>query len=115
VGGRLYTGYLLRWISGAVWDHASICRFGTAEESNQRYKFYWHMDKLVCPLPRFATQCGYDPTDSLARPEIGKLGSLSNLSEMETLFEGIDLGAFQSRFTHQLDIGDNLCDVLLLR
>ena len=36
----------------------------------------------------------------MARPEVGKVGvSLFSLSEMETLFEGIDLGAISTSFT----------------
>ena len=36
----------------------------------------------------------------MARPEVGKVGvSLSNLSEMETLFEGIDLSGISTSFT----------------
>ncbi|MDP7295792.1 MAG: methylmalonyl-CoA mutase family protein, partial [Vicinamibacterales bacterium] len=46
------------------------------------------------------TQCGYDPTHPMARPEIGKVGvSLSSLSEMELLFDGIDPGAISTSFT----------------
>ncbi len=75
--------------------------FGTAEESNQRYKFLLAGGQtglsVELDLP---TQCGYDPTDPMARPEVGKVGvSLSNLSEMETLFEGIDLGGISTSFT----------------
>src|SRR3546814_4389225 len=44
--------------------------------------------------------CVYDPVDPIAGPEIGKVGvSLSNLSEMELLFDGIDLGGISTSFT----------------
>jgi len=86
---------------GRLWTMRQYAGFGTAEESNQRYKFLLAQGQtglsVALDLP---TQCGYDPTDSLARPEIGKVGvSLSNLSEMETLFEGIDLGGISTSFT----------------
>ena len=46
------------------------------------------------------TQCGFDPVDTVAAPEVGKVGvSLSNLSEMERLFDDIDLGAISTSFT----------------
>src|SRR3546814_8921831 len=74
---------------------------GTAEESNARYKFLLESGQtglsVALDLP---TQCGYDPVDPIAGPEIGKVGvSLSNLSEMELLFDGIDLGGISTSFT----------------
>src|SRR3546814_8626657 len=75
--------------------------FGTAEESNARYKFLLESGQtglsVALDLP---TQCGYDPVDPIAGPEIGKVGvSLSNLSEMELLFDGNDLGGISTSFT----------------
>ena len=75
--------------------------FGTPEESNQRYKFLLEQGQtglsVALDLP---TQCGYDPIDSMARPEVGKVGvSLSNLREMEILFDGIDLAKISTSFT----------------
>ena len=86
---------------GRLWTMRQYSGFGTAEESNQRYKFLLAGGttglSVALDLP---TQCGYDPTDPMARPEVGKVGvSLSNLSEMETLFEGIDLGNISTSFT----------------
>ncbi len=86
---------------GRLWTMRQYSGFGTAEESNQRYKFLLAGGQtglsVALDLP---TQCGYDPTDPMARPEVGKVGvSLSNLSEMETLFEGIDLGGISTSFT----------------
>ena len=86
---------------GRLWTMRQYSGFGTAEESNQRYKFLLAGGttglSVALDLP---TQCGYDPTDPMARPEIGKVGvSLSNLAEMETLFDGIDLGGISTSFT----------------
>ncbi len=86
---------------GRLWTMRQYSGFGTAEESNQRYKFLLAGGQtglsVALDLP---TQCGYDPTDPMARPEVGKVGvSLSNLSEMETLFDGIDLGGISTSFT----------------
>lgn len=86
---------------GRLWTMRQYSGFGTAEESNQRYKFLLAGGQtglsVALDLP---TQCGYDPTHPMARPEVGKVGvSLSNLSEMETLFEGIDLGSISTSFT----------------
>lgn len=86
---------------GRLWTMRQYSGFGTAEESNRRYKFLLDGGQtglsVALDLP---TQCGYDPTDPMARPEVGKVGvSLSNLSEMETLFDGIDLGGISTSFT----------------
>ena len=86
---------------GRPWTIRQYSGFGSAEESNQRYKFLLKEGQtglsVALDLP---TQCGYDPDDPMARPEIGKVGvSLFSLPEMETLFEGIDLGAISTSFT----------------
>jgi len=86
---------------GRPWTIRQYSGFGSAEESNQRYRFLLEQGQtglsVALDLP---TQCGYDPTDAMARPEIGKVGvSLFSLSEMETLFQGIDLGAISTSFT----------------
>ncbi|MBX6369700.1 MAG: methylmalonyl-CoA mutase [Rhodospirillales bacterium] len=86
---------------GRLWTIRQYSGFGTAEESNARYKFLLDQGQtglsVALDLP---TQCGFDPVDPMARPEIGKVGvSLSNLSEMEVLFEGIDLGRISTSFT----------------
>lgn len=86
---------------GRPWTIRQYSGFGSAEESNQRYRFLLDQGQtglsVALDLP---TQCGYDPDDPMARPEIGKVGvSLFSLSEMETLFAGIDLGAISTSFT----------------
>jgi len=86
---------------GRVWTMRQYSGFGTAEESNERYRFLLEQGQtglsVALDLP---TQCGYDPVDEMARPEIGKVGvSLSNLAEMELLFDGIDLDRISTSFT----------------
>ena len=87
--------------NGRLWTIRQYSGFGTAEESNQRYKFLLAQGQtglsVALDLP---TQCGYDPTHPMARPEIGKVGvSLSNLSEAEILFQGLDLSKISTSFT----------------
>ena len=87
--------------SGRLWTIRQYSGFGTAEESNERYRFLLAQGQtglsVALDLP---TQCGYDPVDAMARPEVGKVGvSLSNLAEMERLFDGIDLGSISTPFT----------------
>ena len=46
------------------------------------------------------TQTGYDPDDTLARGEVGKVGvPVPHLGEMRTLFEGIPLGEMNTSMT----------------
>lgn len=86
---------------GRKWTMRQYSGFGSAEESNARYRFLLEQGQtglsVALDLP---TQCGYDPTDPIAVAEVGKVGvSLSNLSEMEILFRDIDLGAISTSFT----------------
>ena len=86
---------------GRPWTMRQYSGFGTAEASNARYRFLLEHGQtglsVALDLP---TQCGYDPTDPMARSEVGKVGvSLSNLAEMEILFDGIDLSAISTSFT----------------
>jgi methylmalonyl-CoA mutase N-terminal domain/subunit len=86
---------------GRLWTIRQYSGFGTAEESNERYQFLLDAGQtglsVALDLP---TQCGYDPTHPMARPEIGKVGvSLSNLSEAEILFKGLDLARISTSFT----------------
>ena len=86
---------------GRLWTIRQYSGFGTAEESNERYKFLLEKGQtglsVALDLP---TQCGLDPTHPMARPEIGKVGvSLSNLSEAEILFRDLDLSRISTSFT----------------
>ena len=86
---------------GRLWTFRQYSGFGSAEESNERYRFLLERGQtglsVALDLP---TQCGYDPTDPMARSEVGKVGvSLSNLAEMEVLFHGIDLSKVSTSFT----------------
>ncbi len=86
---------------GRLWTFRQYSGYGSAEESNARYRFLLDQGQtglsVALDLP---TQCGYDPVDAMARSEVGKVGvSLSNLSEAEILFDGIDLAEISTSFT----------------
>ena len=87
--------------AGRLWTFRQYSGFGTAEESNQRYRFLLAQGQtglsVALDLP---TQCGYDPIEPMARSEVGKVGvSLSTLEDAEVLFEGIDLTRISTSFT----------------
>ncbi len=86
---------------GRLWTFRQYSGFGSAEDTNKRFR--WLLDQgqtglsVALDLP---TQCGYDPVHPVAAPEVGKVGvSISNLSEMEVLFDGIDLSSISTSFT----------------
>jgi len=86
---------------GRAWTMRQYSGFGSAEESNERYRYLFAQGQtglsVALDLP---TQVGLDPSDPMARSEIGKVGvSLSNLSEMELLFKDLDLGRISTSFT----------------
>ena len=86
---------------GRLWTIRQYAGFGSAEDTNERYRWLLETGQtglsVALDLP---TQCGYDPNDPMAQCEVGKVGvSLSNLSEVELLFNGIDLGQVSTSFT----------------
>ncbi len=78
---------------GRFWTMRQYAGFGTAAESNQRYKFLLEQGQtglsVAFDLP---TQIGYDADDPLAYGEVGKVGvSISSLADMKMLLDGIPL------------------------
>ena len=78
---------------GRFWTMRQYAGFGTAAESNARYKFLLGQGQtglsVAFDLP---TQIGYDADDPLALGEVGKVGvSIPSLDDMALLLEGIPL------------------------
>jgi len=78
---------------GRLWTMRQYAGFGTAEESNQRYKYLLAQGQtglsVAFDLP---TQIGYDADHPMAEGEVGKVGvSICSIRDMETLFDGISL------------------------
>ncbi|MEX1253786.1 MAG: methylmalonyl-CoA mutase family protein [Dehalococcoidia bacterium] len=78
---------------GRLWTMRQYAGFGSAEESNQRYKYLLSQGQtglsVAFDLP---TQIGYDSDDPMAEGEVGKVGvSICSIRDMETLFDGIKL------------------------
>ncbi len=78
---------------GRLWTMRQYAGFGTAEQTNARYRYLLEMGQtglsVAFDLP---TQMGYDADHPRAEGEVGKVGvSISTLSDMETLFEQIPL------------------------
>jgi methylmalonyl-CoA mutase N-terminal domain/subunit len=78
---------------GRLWTMRQYAGFGTAEESNERYRYLLSQGTMGLSVAfDLPTQLGYDPDHGRSKGEVGKVGvSISNLDEMRTLFKGIPL------------------------
>src|SRR6201999_420808 len=90
------TGY-----RGKLWTMRQFAGFGTPEETNARYKTLLAAGgtglSVAFDLP---TLMGRDPDHELSLGEVGKCGvNVTSLADMETLFDGIDLGAITTSMT----------------
>ncbi len=86
---------------GRLWTMRQYAGFGTAEESNQRYRYLLSQGttglSVAFDLP---TQLGYDPDNARSRGEVGKVGvSIATLDDMRTLFSGIELSKISTSMT----------------
>lgn len=75
------------------WTMRMYAGFGTAEESNERYRYLLSQGvtglSVAFDLP---TQIGYDSDHPIAEGEVGKVGvAIDSLADMELLFSGIAL------------------------
>jgi len=78
---------------GRLWTTRQYAGFGTAVESNKRYRYLLaqgvHGLSVAFDLP---TQIGMDSDHPLAQGEVGKVGvAIDSLEDMQTLFDGIPL------------------------
>jgi methylmalonyl-CoA mutase N-terminal domain/subunit len=76
-----------------LWTMRQFAGFGTAEETNLRYKYLLeHGQTGLSVAFDFPTLMGYDSDHPRSLGEVGKCGvAISSLADMETLFDGIPL------------------------
>jgi len=86
---------------GKLWTMRQFAGFGTAEDTNERYKFLLHRGQTGLSVAfDFPTLMGYDSDHPRAEGEVGKCGvAISSLADMETLFDGIPLGQVSTSMT----------------
>jgi len=86
---------------GRLWTMRQYAGFGTAEVSNQRYKFLLeHGQKGLSVAFDLPTQMGYDSDHPMAAGEVGKVGvAIASLQDMETLFRDIPLDQVSTSMT----------------
>jgi methylmalonyl-CoA mutase N-terminal domain/subunit len=86
---------------GRLWTFRQYSGFGTAEESNRRYRYLLEQGgtglSVALDLP---TQCGYDSDDPEVSEEVGRVGvAVDTLADAEILFDGIPLDGISTSFT----------------
>jgi methylmalonyl-CoA mutase N-terminal domain/subunit len=86
---------------GRMWTMRQYAGFGSAAESNQRYRYLLSKGQsglsVAFDLP---TQIGMDSDHALALGEVGKVGvAIDSLEDMEALFEGIPLEKVSTSMT----------------
>ncbi|MFN2398308.1 MAG: methylmalonyl-CoA mutase [Gemmatimonadaceae bacterium] len=90
------TGY-----RGKLWTKRQFAGFGSAKETNERYKFLLaHGTTGLSVAFDFPTLMGYDSDHPRSEGEVGKCGvAISSLADMETLFDGIPLDQVSTSMT----------------
>ena len=86
---------------GRLWTMRQYAGFGTAAESNRRYRYL--LDRGVTGLSvafDLPTQIGYDSDHPLAAGEVGRVGvAIDSLEDMSRLFDGIPLDRVSTSMT----------------
>ncbi len=86
---------------GRLWTMRQYAGFGTAEESNKRYRYLLSQGTtgLSCAFD-LPTQMGYDSDHPMAFGEVGRVGvAIDSIDDMRTLFHGIDLSQVTTSMT----------------
>jgi methylmalonyl-CoA mutase, N-terminal domain len=86
---------------GRFWTMRQYAGFGTARESNERYRYLLSQGQtglsVAFDLP---TQIGFDSDHSMAAGEVGKVGvAIDSLADMEILFDQIPLDKVSTSMT----------------
>ena len=86
---------------GRLWTMRQYAGFGTAEESNRRYRYLLEHGvsglSVAFDLP---TQMGYDSDHPLAGGEVGRVGvAIDSIEDMATLVDGIPLDRVSTSMT----------------
>lgn len=84
-----------------LWTMRMFSGFGTAEETNERYKYLLHHGETGMSVAfDFPTLYGHDTDDPKSEGEFGKCGvAISSLKDMEILFGGIPVDKISTSMT----------------
>jgi len=86
---------------GRLWTMRQFAGFGTAQDTNARYKFLLARGQTGLSVAfDFPTLMGYDADHPRAEGEVGKCGvAISSLQDMADLFDGIPLDRVSTSMT----------------
>jgi methylmalonyl-CoA mutase N-terminal domain/subunit len=86
---------------GQLWTIRQFAGYGSAEETNRRYKFLLSQGQTGLSVAfDMPTLMGYDSDDALSRGEVGHCGvAIDSLEDMETLFKEIRLNEITTSMT----------------
>jgi methylmalonyl-CoA mutase N-terminal domain/subunit len=86
---------------GRLWTMRQFAGFGTAEETNERFRFLLeHGQTGLSTAFDMPTLMGYDSDHPRSLGEVGREGvAIDSLADMETLFGGIPLGEVSTSMT----------------
>jgi methylmalonyl-CoA mutase N-terminal domain/subunit len=86
---------------GRLWTFRQFSGFGSAEETNQRYKYLLdHGETGLSVAFDYPTLYGYDTDHPMSRGEFGKCGvAISSLKDMEILFSDIPIDKVTTSMT----------------
>ncbi len=86
---------------GRLWTMRQYAGFGTAAETNQRFKYLLEKGQTGLSVAfDLATQIGYDSDHPLAKGEVGRTGvAIDSLEDMELLLDGIPLDKVSTSMT----------------
>jgi methylmalonyl-CoA mutase N-terminal domain/subunit len=98
-------------LRGRLWTMRQYAGFGSAAETNQRYRYLLEQGQtglsVAFDLP---TQMGYDADHAMARSEVGKVGvSIGSVEDMAELFAGIPLDRVSTSMTINATAAILLC------
>jgi methylmalonyl-CoA mutase N-terminal domain/subunit len=96
---------------GRLWTMRQYAGFGTAEESNERYRYLLSQGttglSVAFDLP---TQMGYDSDHPMAKGEVGRTGvAIDSIEDMAVMFNGIPLEKVSTSMTINATAAILLC------
>lgn len=96
---------------GRLWTMRQYAGFGTARESNQRYRYLLGKGQMGLSVAfDLPTQIGMDSDHPMARGEVGKVGvAIDSLEDMHALFDQIPLEKVSTSMTINATASILLC------